>query len=135
MGYVTDAKGRLVCDACGNTGARKRPCPVRYCPANALCALCNAAVRADGRWAKAHADCPRLSAEYHAQKAREAAEPHYYPASAWGDWADDVPTGMVKVLTRADTVVYMPTEVYRGRIDNRLPDQWTVTYTPTEGGS
>lgn len=130
MGYVTDSRGRLVCDSCGETGARKRRCPVGYCPPSALCASCNGTVRGNGTWAKAHAECPRLSAEYHAELAAKAAEPTHYSRSARGDWADGVPTGMVEVVTWADTVLYMPVAEYREVRGSRLPDAYVATAVP-----
>lgn len=128
MGYSTDERGRLCCDACGDTPARKRRCPVGYCQAAALCADCNARFRANGKWAEAHAECPRLSAEYHAQLAAEAAAPHAWARTAWGDWAADVPTGMVKVLTHANTVTFIPKAEYDP--SKQLPPQYVMAATP-----
>lgn len=72
MGYVTDSRGRLCCDACGNAGnARRHRCPVGYCAPAILCPDCYRRERTSGAWDKAHRDCP---AHHAAFIARERAE-------------------------------------------------------------
>lgn len=51
--------------------------------------------------------------EHRAAEAVKATEPELWAKSAWGDWAADVPKGMVKVVTRADTVVFVPKDDYK----------------------
>jgi hypothetical protein len=103
----------LSCDACGHVGGvRKRRCPVGYCPAPALCGACNAKFRQDGSWARAHAECPRLHAEYVAEEAEKAAHPEQWARSAFGDWHPDTPKGMVRVITHAGTEVIVPKDAY-----------------------
>lgn len=70
MGYIRDASGRLCCDDCGRSPARKRSCPVTvpivdatgrtfalpYCPATALCDRCwTTTYRAS--WRTMHGPC------------------------------------------------------------------------------
>ncbi len=73
MGYITDYRGRLVCDGCNASGAKKRRCPVNIpqpggytlpcCPAYALCDTCFATVRANGNWKRAHESCRARKAQ------------------------------------------------------------------------
>lgn len=50
---------------------------------------------------------------YAAEREAKKVEPELWAKSAWGDWAEDVPEGQVKVLTMADTVVFMPKDQYK----------------------
>ena len=43
MGWIRDQHGRLCCDFCAASGARKIACPVGYCQAWAVCADCRRA--------------------------------------------------------------------------------------------
>ena len=68
MGYLYDAKDRLVCDFCGQSGGvRKRRCPYDYCPAPAACADCYAKHRPIFL-AAAHQQCKQRAEEYRAQR-------------------------------------------------------------------
>lgn len=122
--YVQDYRtGRWVldCGECGRGGGvRKRRCPAGYCPSCQLCSECFKVVKADGRWAEWHKDCARYSAEYHAREAAKDAEPEWWARSAFGDWDDQTPTGMVRVITRAGTQVFVKKDDYRGG-NEKLP--------------
>ena len=132
MGHITDEAGRLCCDSCGQAGGvRRRRCPVGYCPSDALCATCYATFRSSGGWASAHAECPRRSAEYHAELAARAAAPEQWARTAWGDWAANVPTGMVKVVTYANTVVFIPKGEYEP--SKPLPAQYVAAAVAYDG--
>jgi hypothetical protein len=63
MGFIY-SNGRLACDACGATPARKIPCPVNYCQATASCAACRPKVRALD-----HRSCRRHQADNAASQA------------------------------------------------------------------
>lgn len=119
MGHITDARGRLVCDACGDSGdTRKRRCPARcvdglpYCGGSDLCARCFAVEKSSGAWTRHHAGCPAGAAASDAAEAARAAEPDQWARTAWGDWADGVPAGMAKVQTHAGTIVLLPKADY-----------------------
>lgn len=114
---VNPATGRYVLD-CGECGradgtVRKRRCPAPdYCPPAQLCAVDYAKVRADGRWAEWHADCAASLARSREIEAAKDREPELWARSARGDWAPDVPAGMVHVVTRAGTEVLLPSDAY-----------------------
>lgn len=73
MGYCYGPNG-LACDKCDtDIGVRKRPCPVKWCQALALCRACNTMMRESGDWTRYHETCPTHSAEYHALEKRRAA--------------------------------------------------------------
>lgn len=117
MGYVYgfNERGRMVlsCDNCGEVGGvRKRRCPVNYCPAPALCSGCWRSLKADGSVARWHADCPAASARYRAEIAAREAEPDRWVRSARGDWAPDVPAGMVAATLYSGRVVLIPKDEY-----------------------
>lgn len=109
--YSRNANGRMVldCDVCGGNPARKSRCPftvkyadggeLPYCPAPALCEKCRptygtkAAHRATG--------CETGAARSQAAEAEKAAlaiAGVYMTVSAYGDWHDRVPEGMVGVM-------------------------------------
>lgn len=112
MGYITDERGRLACDACGNTGGvRRHKCPVGWCGPDALCAPCFAGFKQTGGWATAHAGCPERSAAYKAQHAAEQAEP-----DLWARSASMAPDGTVRVVTHAGNVVHVAKDRYNGSV-------------------
>lgn len=118
MGYCYEGR-KLVCDMCSTAGARKRRCPAdNYCPAPALCASCNAAVRKDGRWKDAHAGCYAASAAYkakQAERARRLEDGEYLRTSASTLWEThpDVVEVCFRNLTGAEVKLYMTRETYR----------------------
>lgn len=120
MGYCYEAsgsgRGRLCCDRCGNAGGvRKRTCPYKmlgsthrsvdgrrhalpYCYPTALCSPCLTEI---GGSKVLHADCRGRAAERQAEADAEQARldaGELLVGSAFGDWHDRVPTGMVGVL-------------------------------------
>ena len=118
--------GRWVLD-CGQCGiadgtVRKRPCPfttddgLPYCPASQLCPRCYRAAKDNGDWARWHADCPEGVRRSNEERRQRRDEPHLFARAAWGDWHESVPAGQVKVLTHADTVVFLPKEQYKPSI-------------------
>ena len=110
----------LDCAECGTADGtvRRRPCPVttrrglHYCPAAQLCGACYSGARNDGRWTQWHASCAEGAARSDAADDARESEPHMYARSARGDWAPDVPAGMVQVLTYAGTIVMVPKDSY-----------------------
>ena len=74
MGYCYGQNG-LACDKCDtdepDARVRKRPCPVKWCQAPALCAACNREIRDSGEWARYHEACPRYMAESRARDAEK----------------------------------------------------------------
>ena len=116
MGTSCGWNGRawvLDCSDCGRVGeVKRRPCPSGYCPSAQLCGPCFAAEKMSGAWAQHHADCERSHRRYMAEQAEKAAHPADWARSARGDWAPEVPTGMVEVTTHAGTVVLIPSEKY-----------------------
>jgi hypothetical protein len=117
--YGRNAAGNMVlaCDGCGVAGGvRKRACPHRvldaadtrggprrslaYCPAPAYCDACYAE---HGPAARLHAKCAEGAAymqgiEDRKQAALDAGDACV--SAAWGDWAEGVPAGMVRVAFR-----------------------------------
>jgi len=87
----------LDCDKCGELGASRIHCPIRYCVAVQLCKDCAKAVG----WRKkvTHEKCytekekaERESAEFLANNAEK-----WVVTTAWGSWAEWVPNEMVGV--------------------------------------
>jgi hypothetical protein len=128
MGYSYDrATGRLCCDNCGmDGGVRKRRCPAGWCPPWALCPACWTRDDIRARWKGAHATCQASSDEFAAKEAERDAEPDRYPRAA--SWVGD--GTYTVVLTRADTVVYMPRDDYDA--GERLPAT-AKAWTPESG--
>jgi hypothetical protein len=115
-----NARGRLVldCAMCGHVGGvSKRRCPSGYCPSVQLCAVCNAKVRQDGTWKTWHATCAASHAAYVAREASKNANPDQWAKAAWGDWADGVPKGMVRVLTRAGNTYFVAKAAYNPEVE------------------
>lgn len=107
MGYSYGSRGRC-CDNCGRDGGtRLRTCPHRveyfdgtralpYCPAPALCSACYAEHKPT-----LHQDCAegaRLSTETNRRIADRKAAGERQVKAAWGDWHDETPAGMVRVV-------------------------------------
>jgi hypothetical protein len=127
MGYCYDMRGRICCDACGDSGqTRKRTCPHKvsypnggslpYCPAPALCSACY-----EKHKATLHQDCKEGAAKSTARYAAEAArvqsgDPQV--KAAFGDWHEKVPKGFVGVLfedkDRREIYKLMPANHYLG---------------------
>jgi hypothetical protein len=149
MGYSyerIDGRNVLCCDNCGNPGARKRPCPYKvipstfkqggiqrraslpYCPAPALCETC---WKKYGPGSTLHARCrvgARASqAKYDAQQAKLDSGA-FVLSAGWGDWADNVPPGMVGALFEnrtADEARYLiPAAEYEARGDDPTPEDF-----------
>jgi hypothetical protein len=108
MGYIHDEQGRLVCDNCGIAGGvSKRTCPhkvtnengrvLSYCYPAALCSQC---YRKLGGAKGVHGTCAegaaRRQAEYDAVRAKLATG-ELQVCSAYGDWHEAVPEGLVGV--------------------------------------
>jgi hypothetical protein len=104
VGYCY-SRGRLCCDACGITGARKRTCPHRvhypeggslpYCQAPALCGTCY-----DQRRGVLHEECAAGAAaqnDWHRERGRRLDAGEFEVRTAWGDWHSRVPAGFVGV--------------------------------------
>jgi hypothetical protein len=114
--YRYNERGSLVlaCDNCGQAGGvRKRRCPhkvlassercvdgqrheIDYCPAPALCDDCYRTLRPT-----LHANCAegaRASQGEYDERQRRLEAGELYVLAAWGDWHDEVPSGMVGVL-------------------------------------
>jgi hypothetical protein len=129
FGYSNSGRMALSCDSCGKVGGvRKRKCPYKvshdgyqlpYCPAPALCSDC---YKSHGGLRGVHGDACKQGAaasqaEEDAKQAKLAAG-DMQPVSAWGDWQEGVPAGMVGVLYRGlnDAAYYLlPKEAYESR--------------------
>ena len=85
------------CDNCGTLGASRIKCPARWCSALQLCADC--AKASQWRSKKAHAQCFENTAQAERERVAFLAENahNWVVVSAWGDWAEWVPNGMVGV--------------------------------------
>lgn len=113
MGTITDHRGRVCCDACGNAGGvRKRTCPyfvilaadrsisrtnIRWCSPPKLCSGCY--TKAGGN-KKLHTPCAEASRRDQVledAKHERLAAGDYYVTSAEGDWHEEVPAGMTRV--------------------------------------
>ena len=67
MGFSYSMDGKLCCDYCGSTGARKYKCPHGWCPSWAACPECRKAHAKD--FAKeGHAKCKIRHEEYMAEE-------------------------------------------------------------------
>lgn len=121
MGYCygRSSSGRyaLCCDHCGKVGARKRPCPYRYCPAVALCKECNAGE--PGReYKRYHVEnhCKEKHIAFTARWAetdRRIATGEFLRGAACSE--EDCPKGWVKVWFKgacSDRIRFMPSETY-----------------------
>jgi hypothetical protein len=115
MGRSFDANGRAVCGGCGRTGGgtRTRTCTFKvttsashgggritlpYCPAPVLCSDCFAtAGKGKGLHAGCEAGAKASQATYDAEQAKLDAGDKLV-ACAWGDWDDETPKGLVRVL-------------------------------------
>jgi len=119
MGYIyaQDSKGRfnkLVCDKCGQAGARKYRCPFEYCQPIALCPTCRK-MHPELVSRKTHRDagCEKLHIEFTTKMDKEKdMREHgiYIRCSAMG-----VNDGLVHVLFKnKDHIIgyYMDTETY-----------------------
>ena len=127
MGTIYGLKPRtgrwaLDCGECGKSEGttRKRHCPEDWCSFAQLCPECFRKIKTDGRWHEWHKDCKAQQDAYRAAEAAKDAEGYAWARSAWGDWDPDTPEGMVRVLTRAGTTVYVRKEDYQGG-NVRLP--------------
>lgn len=142
MGYSRDARtGRLCCDGCGTTGGvRKRTCPykvtcdslrgqrstVAYCPPPALCPAC---YEKEGGLRGVHPEgCKTgaavMQAEADAVEAGLTAGESFV-VSAFGDWHEDVPAGLVMVVFRGrsgESRVLVEKDEYDPRVKPRLSD-------------
>jgi hypothetical protein len=94
--YAT-GRWQLDCDKCGELGASRVHCPIRYCTPVQLCAKC--AKETGWRKKSSHIKCAEYKAESEREEAQFLAEcaNKWVTTTAWGDWADWVPTGMVGV--------------------------------------
>ena len=87
----------LDCDNCGTLGASRIKCPARWCSALQLCANC--AKTSQWRSKKTHAECFENTAQAERERIAFLAEnaDKWVVVSAWGDWAEWVPSKMVGV--------------------------------------
>ena len=67
MGFSYSNDGKLCCDYCGSTGARKYKCPHGYCPSWAACPGCRK-IHAKDFSAAAHAKCKIRHEEFMAEE-------------------------------------------------------------------
>ena len=93
------ATGRwsLDCDNCGTLGASRVRCPIRWCSTVQLCASC--AKSTGWRKKSTHARCVAESDQAERDRLAFLAEnaDKWVVTTAWGDWAEWVPAGMVGV--------------------------------------
>lgn len=113
-GWTETGRMALACDKCGNVGGvRKRTCPYKvsssahrstgrytlpYCPAPALCSPCYKALgglRGVHGQSCAEGAAAMQATEDAEQAALDAGD--LLVAAAWGDWAEGVEPGYVKV--------------------------------------
>ena len=91
--------GRYVldCDKCGELGARRMSCPIRYCSPVQLCAPCAKAIG----WRKkaTHAKCYESQTQLENDRVNFLAEngDKWIATTAWGSWCEWVPDKMVGV--------------------------------------
>lgn len=128
MGYSYCARtGRLDCDGCGAaTGTtRKRTCPYRveyaeggslpYCQPAALCSTCYIKHKPT-----LHARCKDGAAEANRRELTRAARltaGDYERRTAWGDWHETVPAGLIglRFVNRAGHEEYRLVDAGRDR--------------------
>ena len=67
MGFSYSKDGKLCCDYCGSTGARKYKCPHGYCPSWAACPDCRK-IHAKDFSKAAHAKCKIRHEEFVAEE-------------------------------------------------------------------
>lgn len=109
--YSRDANGRMVldCDGCGDHPARKTRCPftvtyadggeLPYCPGGAVCATCRPKYATkEAHRAAGCEDGARRAMAREANRSALALTGVYMAISAFGDWHEKVPAGMVGVL-------------------------------------
>lgn len=103
MGYCYHkTTGQLVCDCCGSAkGTKKRTCPHKvgnlpYCSPPALCPTCYQERGGE----KIHDRCKVPAEARRREEDRRwemLAAGHLERSTAWGDWHDNVPAGLVGV--------------------------------------
>lgn len=96
LNYKT-GRWSLDCDKCGELGARRIHCPIKYCYPAQLCAQC--AKESGWRKKTTHAKCYEGQAQYEKDCTNFLAEngDKWVATSAWGSWCDWVPDKMVGV--------------------------------------
>lgn len=96
LNYKT-GRWSLDCDKCGELGARRVKCPILYCYPVQLCAACAKATKFRSK--KAHTKCYEQKAQDDLARVKFLAENgnKWVVTSAWGDWCDWVPSGLVGV--------------------------------------
>jgi hypothetical protein len=105
----------LCCDACGAVRARRRACPHKvdglpYCPAPALCKACYQKHKTT-----LHAPCEepaRLRQLECDQERKRLSMGEKRVLTAWGDWHETVPKGMVGFRVTGEVYYLVPKSEY-----------------------
>lgn len=134
-GWTESGRQSLACDGCGNIGGvRKRRCPYKvrtdslrsthrfeidYCPAPAMCSAC---YKKHGGLRGVHGEsCREGAAQSQAEEDKVEAgldAGESFVIAAYGDWAEDVPEGQVKVLFKGragESTLLLPKDLYDQR--------------------
>ena len=130
MGYSYSSTGKLCCDHCGSTGARKVKCPHGWCPSTALCTTCKAKLKPQfTEWHKscAASTARALSAENEMRAHCAAGIPVLWSGSMEDNGMflatfRDTPAFIRKGETHKEPNIHkylIPSEVYEQRINMR----------------